>query len=43
MFIFCIIIKLSADANSNTGVVVALGTAMVLTEVITASAIRAFL
>jgi len=43
MFNFFKIIKLSADGNSNTRVGVALGPTMVLTEVITAAAVRAFL
>jgi molybdopterin-binding protein len=43
MFNFFIIIKLSVDGNSNTRVAVALGTTVVLTEVITAAAVRAFL
>jgi len=43
VFNFFIIIKLSADGNSNTRVMMALGTTMVLTEVITAAAVREFL
>ena len=43
VFNFFIIIKLSADGNSNTRVIMALGTTMVLTEVITAAAVREFL
>jgi hypothetical protein len=43
MFNFFIIIKLSSDGNNNTRVAAALGTTMVLTELITAVAVRAFL
>jgi len=43
MFKCFITVILSSDGNNNTRVAVALGTTMVLTEVITAAAVRAFL
>jgi hypothetical protein len=40
---FFMVIHLSSDGNSNTRVKVALGTIVVLTEVLTAAALRSFL
>jgi hypothetical protein len=40
---FFMIIQLSSDGNSNTRVTAALGTAVVLTEVLTDAALRSFL